>query len=494
MPLTTPMRLFLLIVCACLPFTCQAQNDTIPQNILFTKDSVLKVSYLADTASFVVIRNLLVKGNNRTRKGIILRELDLHQADTIETNKLTLVLLRNRNQVYNTGLFNDVTLSLQNQQGNQADLLVEVAERWYIFPVPIFKLTDRNFNDWWVTHHHDFARTEYGIQFKHENFRGRREKLSLTLQWGYNRKIELIYQIPSLNKNGNTGINPYISYIVNHEIAYQSVLNKQVFWKDTTDFVRKRIRAGIAVVHRTDLYRTHLIHGGYIENHIADTIAQLNPDYFLDGKNSQKYFFLQYVYTADLRNLRAYPLSGSYLRFSCYKAGIGSGQNANLLWLTIRYTHYFPLAKKWYALANVLAKTSFPQKQSYYIQQGLGFGNDYLRGYEYYVIDGQHYGVARGALRFELLKKKFKTPIIKTKQFDHIPVSIYLKTYIETGYVRDDYFAPKNPLNNLLANKFLYSTGVGFDLLTFYDRVLSMEYSLNGEKEWGLFVSFKSNY
>jgi hypothetical protein len=43
-------------------------------------------------------------------------------------------------------------------------LLVDVNERWYTFPVPIFELSDRNFNEWWQNYNHDFRRVNYGLR------------------------------------------------------------------------------------------------------------------------------------------------------------------------------------------------------------------------------------------------------------------------------------------------------------------------------------------
>ena len=55
--------------------------------------------------------------------------------------------------------------------------------------------------------------------------------------------------------------------------------------------------------------------------------------------------------------------------------------------------------------------------QPYFAQRGLGF-DDYVRGYEYYVIDGQDFWLTKTALKYALVKKtKFDIPYIKMQQF-----------------------------------------------------------------------------
>jgi hypothetical protein len=150
-----------------------------------------------------------------------------------------------------------------------------------------------------------------------------------------------------------------------------------------------------------------------------------------------------------------------------------------------------PLGKHWFGVVNTRAKISLPLKQPYYNQQGnMGYGSSYLRGYEYDVISGQAFGLLRTAMRYQLFDKKFRNDLIKIRQLRTIPMAVYLKTYAELGYVHDQYYYEYNPLTNIL----LGSTGIGVDVLTFYDWFFGLEYSLTLQKKHGLFVSFGLNF
>ena len=86
------------------------------------------------------------------------------------------------------------------------------------------------------------------------------------------------------------------------------------------------------------------------------------------------------------------------------------------------------------------------EEQPYFSQKGFGF-QQYVRGYEYYVIDGQSYWLSRTALKYELVKKyKFDIPYIKMSQFKKSHHSIYIGIFSDMGYIFDEYNSSTNPL------------------------------------------------
>jgi len=149
----------------------------------------------------------LIIGNKVTRDQIITRELSLKPGDTVTAKRLRHILTRDRNKIYNLRLFNTVTIRLLQLSGTEIDLLIEVTERWYTFPVPIFELSDRNFNEWWQNYDHRFNRINYGLRLYQFNFRGRNETLRITAQFGFSRQFQLLYRIPYIDKKTKAGLN-----------------------------------------------------------------------------------------------------------------------------------------------------------------------------------------------------------------------------------------------------------------------------------------------
>jgi hypothetical protein len=70
--------------------------------------------------------------------------------------------------------------------------------------------------------------------------------------------------------------------------------------------------------------------------------------------------------------------------------------------------------------------------------------------------------------------------------FEKFHYGFFLNFYLDAGYVIDQKYASMNPLSNQL----LYGTGLGLDFVTFYDKVIRFEYSLNKDLEHGFFLHF----
>jgi hypothetical protein len=86
-----------------------------------------------------------------------------------------------------------------------------------------------------------------------------------------------------------------------------------------------------------------------------------------------------------------------------------------------------------------------------------------------------------------LLRHTIHLPYKKGKDPIRIPIRLVGKSFVQAGYVHD----PESPADSRLSNRFLYSGGVGLDLLIFYDVLFRLEYSINRFGENGLFLHRK---
>lgn len=191
---------------------------------------------VSDTQKVVVSRIVTI-GNKVTRQSIINRELIFHVGDTLPQFVLNSAMVRSKENLMNTFLFNFVEIDAINDADNKKQIIVKVTERWYLFPVPIFELADRNFNEWWQTK--DFSRTIYGFYVTHQNFRGRKELLQLSARFGYAQKFNLNYVLPYINKKQNQGLQFTGGYNRNHEVSYSLSDSKFAFYTNDEKFIRK---------------------------------------------------------------------------------------------------------------------------------------------------------------------------------------------------------------------------------------------------------------
>ena len=439
---------------------------------------------------YVRIDKIFIIGNKLTRPQIILRELDVSEGDIFYLPDLRDILRQDKNKLINTRLFNAVDIHVLEVDKYLVDLIIEVKERWYTFPIPIFSLADRNFNDWIENHDAKLDRVNYGLRFYQYNVRGRNERLRGIAQFGFTKKFELSYSIPYINQAQKNGLTVFGGYSENKNLPYKTVDHKLVFI-DSEKVMKESVTAGLTFSRRSSFYNTQLFSVSYNATAIADTVAILNPAYLLDGNTEQKYLELQYSFRRDRRDIQTYPLKGYYLMLEATKLGLGVFSDIDQTELKATYSEYIDLGKLFYLSTSLTGKTSFPRRQPYFNYEGLGYGKDYLRGYELYVIDGQHYLINKVSLKRRILDNAINLDgFMPLDQFKTIPISIYLKVFFDSGVVSNDAFQADN---SLFTNKYIYGGGLGLDIVSFYDTVIRLEYSINKRKESGFFFHFRTD-
>ena len=87
----------------------------------------------AGNPSFGIIDSVRVTGNEKTKDYVILDEMVLRPG--VEATQQSMEFDRNR--VYRLGLFNKVDMWCE-LVGGKVVLNVDVSERWYIIPLPVF--------------------------------------------------------------------------------------------------------------------------------------------------------------------------------------------------------------------------------------------------------------------------------------------------------------------------------------------------------------------
>lgn len=452
-------------------------------------------SWLIGQSDSVQIELITIEGNRITRDYIIKRELLFNVGDTIAVNQLADILRESEQRVLNTSLFNKVQIVFQDWEGatNKIKLKVQVEETWYIYPIPLFELADRNFNVWWVEQDRSLDRINFGLEFAHLNITGRKDKFKIKAEYGYTRQYSMSYSIPFINRERTIGLSTNIFYARNRELNYLTIDNKQAFYKDeNVNFIYQRFRVDSRITYRPGLDFYHNFTLQYHQNQIADTIATfLNPNFFLKGRHLQRFFSLNYTFTYDTRDVRTYPLAGNYAEVMIEKDGLGIFNDRNGFAFSLRFDEYLPLTSRWFLGLSTKTKISLIRsRQPYNDNRAIGFGRDFLHGYEYYIVDGLDMIYLKSALRFHLWENEFRFgKIMPIKAFRNMPIKLFLNLNNDFGYANDPFEKEANFLNN----RFLWGAGVGLDIVLFYDKVLKIEYSFNHLFENGLFLHINMN-
>lgn len=437
-----------------------------------------------DTAGAVAVgcsylKTINISGERKTKDRIILRELSVKAGDCLPKAEVATIVEQNRLRLLNLRLFTDVRISWTPIADDTFSMDIFVLDRFPIMPDPNFEFADRNFNVWWTEQNHDLRRINLGLTLNHNNFRGNRETVGVTGQVGYTQKVGLSYARPFADKNQKHGYGVSVFGLQNREIAYLTDGNKLKFLRSNDNFMQRRFDAAIWYTFRPQYASTHLLQLSFHHYWISDTIAELNPGYLGNGRTQEDVLQLTYRYEYNGVDNWNYPLTGK--RFvGTLEQKIALLNNNWQTSVNLHYDHFLNPWKKWYASFIFRGRASFAQAQPYIFRQNLGYDYDYIRGYEYYVIDGSSFGIFRANLKRELLNVRINLPI---RFFEVIPVRVYGKVYGDFGAGYNKY-----PVNDALYNRALYSAGIGVDIVTLYDIKLRVEYTVNHLNEKGLYL------
>ncbi|GEO22979.1 hypothetical protein CQA01_35130 [Cyclobacterium qasimii] len=443
------------------------------------------------TPKQVTVNNIFIVGNEKTRKNIILREMDIEENMTYNWEEFVALVAADQKKIYNLQLFTTATVTPLFVGDEQVELLVSLKERWYILPSIIFNLADRNFSEWYSNQNRDFSRVNYGVKLDHNNIGGRNEKLRVIGQIGFTQAILLNYTIPYFDKNQLHGLAAKFNFYTNKNIPVRSIGNKQYFFRNPDeDILRKTLNASLTYSFRGSFYNFHYFTAGYHNTQIHEDVIIENPDYFThDGKKLQ-YFLASYRYRHDNRDNVAYATQGTLLDASLTKYGLFGKDDINELEFSIMASTYKRLGDKSHFATGISGSAFFSDNQPYTLVRGIGYKPDFIRGYELNVIEGQQLIVHKNSLRYELFDVAYDiSDFMPIDEFSVFPLKLYLSANFDHGYVRD---ANRLPQNAALTNKYLSGYGMGLDLIGMYDAVFRFEYSVNNMGTRGFFINVKA--
>jgi hypothetical protein len=461
-----------------------AQSKTI-------KDSVASF-LISDTTNKiqdgqVLIGDVIVSGNKKTKERIIIRETTFKKGDILSATDLAKKITESRQLIYNTALFVDDSVYISHKIGNTVFINIDVKERWYFFPLPYFRLVDRNFNQWWVQENKSLSRVNYGIKVEQGNFSGQNDKVNIWVISGYNQQVTLRYDLPFIDKALTKGFNIGFTYSRQREINYATdSTNKQLFFKLSDNYLRSLTRYDLTYSYRPDQKIRHYFRISYNNEWIADTVLKINPTYYPNHLTNIKYLDFGYFFRYFDVDYTSYPKNGFLGEAFVYKRGL---DNITDLWQVGVHALYaktvFP---KTFIHIEGAASIKFPYNNYFFSQPLFGYSYYQMRGMEYYVVDGMAGLLGKFTLHRELFKYVYKNPI-HSKTHDRIPFTFYAKIYSDFGYSYTPY-----PVNNVFNNTLMHTWGVGLDVVSIYDFVFRFEWSFNQLGNNGLYLHARSDF
>lgn len=432
-----------------------------------------------------VVAEIDVVGNSVTKKRIILRELSFSIGDEISAADTSHHKKKSENNLFNTSLFNLTKVTFKDSLGVWI-VVVELQERWYIWPEIIVKFQERNFAEWWKNK--DLSRVDFGLHLNKLNFLGLNQTLQANSSLGFTESFGFQYKIPYLDKKLKDGFKIAASYSTQNEVFVGINQDRMTYIKNDSTPIQSSLKIQLEYFRRNGFYQTQYFNARFIKLDGWDILRSESNKYFGNTHSKLQFLNFSYRYKLDKRFSQNYPLNGYFFDVQFDQFGLGKLDHSNIVVPRIlsSYRKYFKFNYRYFFAAGAYLNHYFTRKIPFYLQSGLGFHN-YIRGYEPYIIYGKTSGLIKTNFKTRLLKTKSLTiPLIKKiKKFSVIHFAMYWNCYLDMGYVYDT-----DPANNNLGNQFLIGAGTGIDWVTYYDIVIRTEYSINKFGEPNFNMSF----
>ncbi len=482
------MKIVIAIIILLVPIFLFAQENT--QNLADPSKS----AYVKK----ITIGKIILEGNKITRSHIISRELLFKQGDSLELKVLDQQLNQSRLNLLNTALFNFITIDTVSEENGNLNVKIKMIERWYLFPFPIFEIADRNFNSW--VNHKDWRRVNYGGFLKWSNLRGRMESLNLLIRFGYDERYRILYDFPYINQKQTIGLTFMAALTQNHEVAYKTEADKPLYYRGE-NYMLKNYICSTTIDYRPSIFYTWAFTLSANRYSYNSKLTELNSSYAPPSSTNLNFIQSTLFYKDDRRDNKAYPLRGFYtdVELTTQNGLFSNNDSYSNLFIKNNLMVAEKIDTRWSWSAGSTFKISSNKNLPYFLDQGLGYKRDYVRGYEDYVIDGGRYILGRSNIKYNLLKPTVKNlKITGSEKFDKIHYAVYFNIFADIGYVFSTNKVMNEPLNDPLLNNKLQNTllrgfGAGMDFVTYYDKVLRLEYTVNHYGKGGLFIHFETS-
>lgn len=398
-------------------------------------------------ATFQPIRidRVMIFGNDHTRREVILREIPFTFPDTLDMPDFQVI----QNRLLNLNLFKRIDLNIF-KQGNQNILIIQVYELWYLYPLPVFKVNDRDWN-----------KLSYGMEFSHLNFRGRNEKLSVGALGGYNPTFFVNY------------FNPWLGQKSKLTFSFSVFVGRRYnrFYR----FDEHQIGTKISLGKRLSLNSTLSANVEFRRVSFPDSERYLSES----RTGLDLVPRLGFSFVSDNRDLKEYPLSGHLIDWRVTRTGF-----------TSRQAQYWRSRTDLRVYKKVAARLSFGARNLTILNFGsvpaydliyIGFG-ERIRGYFDHVFTAQNLMIQSAEIRIPVIKSHYfslpKAPLVNAFT-QNLKYALNIAIFADTGIVW-------NRAEQFKRSRFRSGYGIGLNMFLPFRSLMRIEYALNdrGGGEW----------
>jgi outer membrane protein assembly factor BamA len=425
---------------------------------------IRKNPYLIDSLKLIV-QEVVISGTKVTKDIVILREMSLKKNELFTLSKYEDDVQR----IYNLGLFTKVEILPIPTFQKHIILNVDVQERWYIFPFPEWGLDEGEWSKLWI-----------GARLRWDNFRGMNENISLFFRVLYNPAVSISYNIPWIGKDIHlfASIRGGYSETQNQSLLAIGRPNGSSTWSrtDTGNFAYYNSAASFTVGKYFSRNFAVFVDIGYTHSRVSEYA----PNRTVSPTGVDKYLTFGPGIQFDSRDIREYATKGFYLKANALRYGypdnvINFGRYAletkSFIPVNITKEYYVTVASR--IFTSIAAGAVIPIYQHEY----LGYGDNYVRGWNGYGFEGDNVFSFYNELRIPILQPRYisaselpligKIPMINKFQLKH---GLYFTILYDLGAVWNKY-------DRIYDIKFMRGAGIGLNFVLPFGFIFRMDWA-----------------
>jgi outer membrane protein assembly factor BamA len=399
----------------------------------------------ADTTSLGIIDTVIVTGNKKTIDYVILDEMSLKRGSTVNRAAIEY----DRKRIYSLGLFTSVDI-LFDPAAREKYLLVDVRERWYLIPLPIFGFRDG-----------DPKKPYYGAGLIDNNFRGKNQRVSISAIFGYDPSFSFSFTDPLISRDD--------ALFLGTSVSTASVRNRSLIERMLTgDFDERHVDLGGTLGKRLNLFETVYAQMG---SHYVK-VSQYRQGRTAAPDGTDLFIYLSVGFMHDTRDLHEYAMTGSMVSLMVTKNGLGEGA-VDFSRFSVDGRTYVPLMQNLSIAGRIhgsfVSGTNIPTYSRSY------FGtSERIRGDYQTITEGENLAGSSLELRWILFGPKtfLFTMLPFPPEFAVWRFGVALAVFTDNGatWFRHDRVTP---------DTFQSGYGAGLHFLLPYSYVLRTEYAWN---------------
>lgn len=434
---------------------------------VFSQNDSLKKAYEENSAKIdslnLRVNNIIVTGNRITKEDIILREMTLKKGSRFRLKKYTADIMK----IYNLALFTKVDIYPIPQPGRDITLNVDVKERWYILPLPNAGIENGQWRQFWLS-----------LNLRWDNFRGRNERLNIAGKFFYNPSFNFSYYIPWIGKELHlfTGISGGWQSNWNRSLSAVGKTGEYgALTYGDVNFQNIQYTARLTVGKYFGKFFSVFTNYGY--NFLR--VTQYAPGRTVSDDGVDRYLTFGLGVTYDTRDINEYATKGIYFKTDYQRSGFidsevnfgrYSLENESYIPVNITKSYYFTVASRVYTSIGMGPVIPL------YDNQFLGYGDNYVRGWNRYTFEGDNVMTIYNEIRIPVIKPRYvrgkdlivakSLPIVKDLDLRH---GLYFTLIYDIGTVwYED--------QNIFKKRFISGAGLGINIIAPFGYVLRADW------------------